>query len=162
MYPASLIQFSHFSETNSSQMAASKCVERAQSLILINTISGHCHCQGVNSTRQACTVQACDEQAWLGRLGWTLPGLVPPCRWPRFHSCGLESPTRQQHQHQHAVDSKRPVPGGPYSLLHLSTTPGTLKFIRSHGFKQQQLTTAWPFRPDLNRNIPPACPSQLM
>lgn len=60
--------------TISIQVAALKCVESPESLILINTISsGRCQCQGVNSNWRACTVQACDEQAaaagWLA--GWT-------------------------------------------------------------------------------------------
>lgn len=69
---------------------------------------------GCQFKRQACTVQACDEQAGLD----TLPGLVPPCRWPRFHSCGLESPTQPATPTPARRGLERPVPGGPYSLLH--------------------------------------------
>lgn len=136
--------------TISIQVAALKCVESPESLILINTISsGRCQCQGVNSNWRACTVQACDEQA--AAAGW-LAGRTP---WSSSHladghdsTLAASNPlTSQQHQHQHAVDSTEPVPGGPYSLLHLRPHQVLLNFIRPHRFKQPSANHCMAFSP---------------
>lgn len=89
----------------------------ALNLILINTISPgqcQCQCQGVNSNGKRAR-----SRPVTSKLGWALPGLVPPCRWPRFHSCGLESPYQPATPTPTRRGLERPVPGGPYSLLHL-------------------------------------------
>jgi hypothetical protein len=124
----------------------------------------HNQCQGVNSNggcvhgpgRLVTSKLAAGWLGWqAGQTPWSSSHL---CRWPRFHSCGLEPPL----QPATPTPTRRGLEttGARWSVPapSPSTTLGTVEFHQPTLIQAAPTTTAWPFRPDLNRNIPPVCP----
>lgn len=89
---------------------------------------------------QACTVQACDEQAGLD-TPWsssTLQMATIPLLWPRIPLPASNTNTNTPWTR---------TTGARWSILapSPSTTPGTLELVRTSRSKQHQAATAWPF-----------------